>query len=70
MSEPLMRLKQLRKTNRYTLLEKIKMSYHLIKCYYYDMRSCKTRNIFTQRKYDSCYLNEWVKYKLIYYKPE
>lgn len=70
MSEPLIRLKLIRKLNRYTLKEKLIMSYHLLKCYYFDMRSKYTRNIFTQRKFDSCYLSEWVKFKLIFYKPE
>jgi hypothetical protein len=70
MSEPLMRLKQIRKLNRFTLKEKILMSYYLMKCIYFDFRGKHSRNIQNQRKYDSCYLNEWVKYKLIYYKPE
>lgn len=70
MSEPLMRLKQIKKTNKFTNREKTIMRYHLIKCIYFDFRGKLSRNIHNQRKYDSCYLSEWVKYKLIYYKPE
>lgn len=70
MSESLKRLKLLWSTNnRFTLLEKVLMSYHLIKCFYYDFRAYKARDIYKQRMYDSCYLHSWLKYKLIFYKP-
>jgi hypothetical protein len=70
MSKPLIRVKTIWSMKRYTLLEKLLMSYHLIKCYYYDLRGQLTKNKYNQRQYDACYLNHWLKYKLIFYKPE
>jgi hypothetical protein len=68
MSEPLIRFKQIWKIRRYNLLEKILMSYHLLRCYYFDTRAKLTNDRYTQRVYDTRYLNSWLKYKLIFYK--
>ena len=69
-SEILNRLKLLRKADRFTLREKLVMSWELLWCLYWNWRYYNSRSVAEERGNTQKYLEHWIKYKLIYYSPK
>jgi hypothetical protein len=46
------------------------MSFFLLCCMYYQRKGDHARSIFEARGFDGMYHSYWIRYKLIFYKPE